>query len=517
MGGSFLLHSLKPFPASLVFPIEAAREGAASAANGKGGTIMRGMRKSSVAAAVIAIIMLLSACAGNSGGSKAGADGMAIAPMDREDEATLRVMYWDEQSFMSQYGNLFLSKFPNVDFEVARTDSLYAYEGGGQPVKLTEYLKEQQPDVLLLDPDQYAELFEAGELVELETMIGKDGFDLEGMHPAVIELVKEISGGRLYGLAPTFNSLALYYNIDLFQRYGIDPPTDRMSWADVLQLAGRFPTSGNAEERVYGLSGDTPEKFNLVWQIGTGLGLSFTDPGAKKITLNTPAWRGVFETVLGGIQAGSLYMPAGYQGEMSYADYLQGDLFVSGRSAMTLNGPWLIQKIEEAQHELKKAEPVNWAIVTVPVDPSNPDVSGSFSLGTIFAIRADSPNKSAAWEFIKYLNGDEYAKIQSKTVSGDFLTRTAHIKEHDGKSLEPFYMLKPRPPIANPINVMPASFLGPFGMLLEEEIQAVLDNKKTLDEALAAMESRGQTALDEAYVAEAQQRQETEAGTGDGA
>jgi multiple sugar transport system substrate-binding protein len=461
--------------------------------------------------------MLLTACAGNTGGNKAGADAVTIEPMGTEDEASLRVMFWDEQSFMSQYGNLFLSKFPNVDIQVARTDSLYAYEGGGQPVKMTEYLKEQQPDVLMLDPAQYAELLEAGELVELETMINKDGYDVEGMHPAVIELIKEVSGGRLYGLAPTFNSLALYYNIDLFRRYGIEPPTDRMSWADVLQLAGRFPTTGNAEERVYGLSGDTPEKFNLIWQIGTGLGLNFADPSAKQITLNTPAWRGVFETVLGGIRAGSLYMPASYQGEMSYAEYLQGDLFVGGRSAMTLNGPWLIQKLNEAEQELKDIAPVNWAVVTVPVDPSNPDVSGSFSLGTIFAIRADSPNKSAAWEFIKYVNGDEYAKIQSRTVSGDFLTRTAHIKEHDGKSLEPFYALKPRPPAANPLNVMPAGFLGQFGMLLEEEIQAVLDDKKTLDEALAAMETRGQSALDEAYVEETQQRQEAEAGTEAGA
>src|SRR5690606_23647078 len=102
----------------------------------------------------------------------------------------------------------------------------------------------------------YAQLVEEGGVMELETMIKKDGFDTDGMHPAVIELLKEQGGGQLYGLAPTFSSSALFYNADLFEEHGIEPPSDRMSWQDVMQLAARFPTGGSEEERIYGFSTD---------------------------------------------------------------------------------------------------------------------------------------------------------------------------------------------------------------------------------------------------------------------
>jgi len=63
-------------------------------------------------------------------------------------------------------------------------------------------------------------------------------------------------GGKLYGLAPTFNSKALFYNVDLFGEYGIDPPTDSMSWEEVLNLARRFPKDGDPETKAYGLTVD---------------------------------------------------------------------------------------------------------------------------------------------------------------------------------------------------------------------------------------------------------------------
>ncbi|GIQ71163.1 hypothetical protein XYCOK13_39870 [Xylanibacillus composti] len=47
--------------------------------------------------------------------------------------------------------------------------------------------------------------------------------------------------GRLYGLAPFFQSHAIYYNIDLFDRYGIPYPNDKMTWKEILELASRFP------------------------------------------------------------------------------------------------------------------------------------------------------------------------------------------------------------------------------------------------------------------------------------
>ncbi|WP_431606973.1 extracellular solute-binding protein [Paenibacillus thiaminolyticus] len=92
--------------------------------------------------------------------------------------------------------------------------------------------------------------------------------------------------------------------------------------------------------------------------------------------------------------------------------------------------------------ELRKHEKeVNWDFVTAPVDPAAREESGFAYVYDIYAIAADSPNKRAAWEFVKYMNGPEMAKAKSRSFRGDLPTRVDYMKEVDGKSMEPCYML----------------------------------------------------------------------------
>ncbi|MFC4306302.1 extracellular solute-binding protein [Cohnella boryungensis] len=60
------------------------------------------------------------------------------------------------------------------------------------------------------------------------------------MAPTVSEYIRSIGSGRLYGLSNAYNSQALYYNKDLFDRAGVAYPRDGMNWEEVLQLAQRF-------------------------------------------------------------------------------------------------------------------------------------------------------------------------------------------------------------------------------------------------------------------------------------
>lgn len=53
-------------------------------------------------------------------------------------------------------------------------------------------------------------------------------------------------------MAPSISTRALFYNKDLFDRYGVPYPTNAMTWDDVLALAKRFPTKGEGEGRIYG-------------------------------------------------------------------------------------------------------------------------------------------------------------------------------------------------------------------------------------------------------------------------
>ena len=76
------------------------------------------------------------------------------------------------------------------------------------------------------------------------------------------------------------------------------------------------------------------------------------------------------------------------------------DPFLAGRLAMKFESTYMLDQIKEAQTRLKDKVVQNWDLVTIPVDPQNPDGSTNMNFGQIFAINAKSVNADAAKEFI---------------------------------------------------------------------------------------------------------------------
>jgi len=109
--------------------------------------------------------------------------------------------------------------------------------------------------------------------VELDPLIEQDRFDTSGIYSAVIDQLRESGNGKLYGLAPEFITNAIFFNADLFRKYGVELPTDRMSWDEVLRLAQRFPSDGSEEERVYGLQeGASSGLYDMIMDVGRTMG-----------------------------------------------------------------------------------------------------------------------------------------------------------------------------------------------------------------------------------------------------
>ncbi|WP_232189721.1 hypothetical protein [Cohnella silvisoli] len=81
----------------------------------------------------------------------------------------------------------------------------------------------------------------------------------------------------------------------------------------------------------------------------------------------------------------------------------------------------------------------NWDVVTMPVNPQNPNVTDGTSLDQILAIDAKSSNIEAAWKFISYVNGDDYARVRSKTKLGSSPVRTKYFTDEEGHHLQTFW------------------------------------------------------------------------------
>lgn len=452
---------------------------------------------------------IASGCSG-SGGEKAD---NALKAMGKDEKATIKVMYYDESAFFMQYGNLFLSKYPNIDVEVISTSALYQPNQNYEEA-VNKLIEEKQPDILMLQEGQYSKFASEGKLLDLESVIKQDKFDTAGIHQGILELLRSKGEGKLYGLAPEFYSRAIFYNKTLFEQHGVPYPTDQMSWEDILSLAKRFPTDGEKDKRVYGLyQAYDNGVMNMASEIGHTEGLAFVDAGSMKLTLQTDGWKKVFQTAIDAMKSKAIYRPDPEKDMFnggSMEEYLKSNLFIAGRAAMSMDGPYFIENLNRAKEALKDFTLPDWDVVTVPVDPNHPDTGMGLSVSQIFAINAKSANQRAAWEFIRYVAGDDYAKIVSRSsMSGGMLSRTGYVKDKNGHNLEAFYKLKPiSGTLYEDYQKLPHSFFNGFQTMADTELDQVLNNKKTLDDAIAAIQTKGQALLDQAKEEEAKKKQE---------
>jgi multiple sugar transport system substrate-binding protein len=450
----------------------------------------------------LALLLVLSAC--SKGETKS-----AEAKFNKDENVKLKVLYFNEQAFYSQYGNVFQAKYPNITFEVV--SSMGNFREGKDPVKeFDKLVEENKPDIIMMTQAQYEEFSADGKLYALDSVIQQDKFDLENMVPGVIELLKNKGGSKLYGLSPSFSTKALFYNKDLFDKQGIPYPKDKMSWEEVLQLAKRFPATGTDETRIYGLAQSMfmQNPFDLVQTIAEAKMWPLLDADGKNLTMDTPEWKSLFEQVVASYQskaisqpgnaaAGSVASNSKDEGKTRITIDENSNLFLAGRAAMMIDNSFLLNQMDMMKNMKKDAKPINWGVVTEPIDPANPDVSDSFTISQILGINAQSAHIGAAWEFIKYVHSDEMAKIRSKS-SPELISRSAYALDKQGRSLEAFYKLKPNSDAAT--QLYPKGFRAAFSKITSDETKAAIAKTKSLDDALAAIKDKGQKALTEANI-----------------
>jgi len=473
------------------------------------------------------VAVALSACTSSGGKDKK----TAFQNLAREDKGSLKVAYFNEQAFYMQYGNAFQAMFPNVQLEVVSTESVF---GADNPAaEMAKLLQEQQPDVMYLTEDQYSELAKNGQLYDLDAVVKQDEFDLNDFLPSVIDLLKARGGGKLFGLSPNFTSQALYYNKDLFDQYGIPYPKDDMSWDEVIQLAARFPVKKSGDDALNGLfqSTQTTNSFDLIRTIGEAKGLTFADADAGKVAIDTPEWKAIFQSVLNGYSSGGISMPSNNNsggqgramirmgGKAAISIGPDSMKFMTGQAAMMIDGPMIMSmlsmnmqgmgtqsmKVQGSSNGNEMKSPfkdINWDVVTMPVDPSQPDVTGSMSLDSVFSINASSENLSAAWEFVKYANGEQLAKTNSMS-SPSLSARTAHKKEMQGKNIDAFYALAANE--QSLLETLPNGFAVSFAQMASEQIKKTVDGTQALDDTLATIQRLGQDLLTQANIAAEQE------------
>ncbi|GAA3408824.1 extracellular solute-binding protein [Paenibacillus hodogayensis] len=417
-------------------------------------------------------------------------------PFDVKTERSLKVQWYDGMSFMSRYGSAFIIQYPNMDIETVNSppydpqkDRIAQYE---------DMIARDKPDLVYLPVDIYRELAAKGTLLSLKPLIDKDKYALSGFNDGIVDSIRAMGGGTLYGLAPNFSANALYYNKTIFDRFGVPYPTDKMSWDELFRLAQRIPADGEGDNRVYGLSLYMASPFGAADAASRTLGLGLTNEDGSKMTVHTESWRSIWQFVTDGVRKGWLYEEKPRTGSISGIDFYKRNPFMTGNAAMMVTNSSMASELIEAKKRYNLAE-FAWDIATEPVNPANPDVSASISFDGIYAIPAQAAHARDAWELIKLIHSESMTKKVALQMAGIGLsTRKTTAKSTNSYRIEAFTMLRPDTEAAARANPIYTNELyNAMSAAVTEEIKAAASGAKSLDQAIEAIQQRGQWVLDQ--------------------
>ena len=338
-----------------------------------------------LSALLIVVALLASACAPaatptqapEAGGEPSGK--IVFAYPGEESELVMRPLI--VQKFMETHPNIIVEEQP-VPGEYDTT--ILAQIAAGEP-----------PDVFVSGDVFVAPFIKDGVAADLTPFFEADP-DLkeEDFYPAVIDFFRG-PDGHVYMLPDAVDVQRVYFNKALFDAAGVEYPTEGWTIDEFKEKAAAL-TSGEGPEKIYGFFADSWWGVWLpyVWMNGGDI---LSEDGTQ-CTLTEPAavealeWYGDF------IRQGYSPTPE----EMEGLGMTGWDLFVNGQVAMYQTGGWDIPSFEEEA-------PFEWSMVPLPKGKSE----ATFLHLSNYVIAANSKNKEAAWEFLKFLASQEIYNMEA--------------------------------------------------------------------------------------------------------
>ncbi|MFK7696367.1 ABC transporter substrate-binding protein [Paenibacillus sp. HJGM_3] len=419
--------------------------------------------------------------------------------IDTTTERTLKLLTFHRDTFMRQYGNAFLIKYPNMQIAAVETMSLGLSQQSDLKKAYYDLMEKEQLDVLYVPLSIYKEMAADGKLYPLETFIQKERYDLAAFRPGVIDLLREAGGGKLYGLYPTMYSQAIYYNKDLFDRYGVPLPTDHMSWDDVLRLAARFPADARSDQRVYGFVPTFNDAYNLAQQIALTKRIQLVDAEGKTLLANAPAFRDIWATIGDGLSRGWLNQTQQSLAGLSSnnIEWYKRNEFFLGNAAMLLANEMTVRDLQEAKKRFNLAN-FTWDLVTEPVDPQHPEDGSSYRVDGVYVVSAKSSNPRDAWELIKLIHSEPIARKNTAAAFGSSTPSSlqrVQTKPEDVR-MEAFTALKPKMSALLGPSTLPAAFAQELNGIVNGELKRFAQGTQSMNATIDAIQSKGQEALD---------------------
>lgn len=341
--------------------------------------------------ALMMIVSMFTACSkeskeesyeGVEGSKESNVEPTATVNMD--EPITLKFMApWTDELVKQRITDGLSKKYPNITIE------LIPLSVDAQNLEET-LSKGIIPDIVLAH-NGLEVLHEVDMIYPLDEMVESNNFDLSKYRNGVIDAVKarDPEGkNRLLGLPAEDVMVALYYNKDIFDKFGQPYPKDGMTWNQVIDIAKKV--TGEMDGIKYrGLS------LHDLHQAITQLSVTGTDPetGEPQFSKN-PAYANFFDLVKRVVS-----IPGNYEQGVSYN-------FANLDVAMHMEHIYQIPSYAAV-------EGLNFDVVTFPSWPDLPGI-GPSNFAYPYVISKHSPYKEQVFKVLEYLVSEENQTTISK-------------------------------------------------------------------------------------------------------
>ncbi len=303
----------------------------------------------------------------------------------------------------------------------------------------------ESPDIMAMHPQETAMFINLGLIQPIDDIVAQsEVFQQDSYVPKAWEL--QFYNGQMWAFPFDLGIHGLYYNVDLFEEAGItEPPTTREEFLEAARLltvdaSGLHPGDDGFDPTnivQYAVNMHTNHHAFYQWyalysQLGGQLFSEDEMSCAMDIDKASEAWQWLQDLVY-----------VHYAAPQGQTDYARD--FITGRTAMLIDGPWQIPAMQAAE-----AEGLNWATAPYPTIFDQPAVWGSghdFTLPT----NADPEKRDEAIAFIEWLGANSFDWLESGQLPiRNDLIESEEVAELEGRAafveMLPYQVLLPNIP-----------------------------------------------------------------------
>jgi len=329
---------------------------------------------------------------------------------------------------------------------------------GLEPKILTALATNTAPDIVRVDVGFLPKLAMRGAVHPLDEYATADVTD--ELRPVTLASCR--IDGHLYGMPDQVNGLCLFYHKELFAEAGLDPEDPPETWEEFVEYAEKIT---DKDKGIYGFA----MRNSLWWSLPFiySFGGNILTEDNKKCALSEAG------AVAGFQFKADLYSRYKVEGGAWRAGGVRDDVgFQSRKYAMVLNGPWAVRGLQAAG--------IDFGVALIPAGPAGHATNVG---GNNLAVLSTSGHTAEAYKFLKHIVSkdaqarwaNELGQIPVNIRADAMIDLSKH--PYLGIFMEQMKYAVPRPQVGSYPEIENDT---------NPEMQAALDGKKTVQEAMDA-------------------------------